>query len=356
MNVVRNTLGLLLLVGNVIVGLGYLLCAFSPYLSPVAHPILALSGLCIPIFILANFFFLVFWLIVKWKFALLPFLFFLIGWEALDTYVPFNLGTVEKKNGKTLKVLTYNVQGMLSQVDESGKKVVPALDYILQSGADIVCLQEFPTMDTNLIKRLKKVYPYFEYSRTFMNVGIACFSKYKIVSSEPIQMVSAGNGSVYFRVKLADGTIPLIVNHLESNKLNDQDKYMYKEILKDPKNKKVKSDSKHLVHKLADAVVIRAPQADIVAKKIHSLDNQNIIVCGDFNDTPISYAHRIIAEGLQDAFVEAGNGPGITYYRNFLFFRIDHMMVGKAYRVLQCKVDRSIDASDHYPVWCLLER
>ena len=355
MNFVRNTLSFLLLVANIIIGLGYLLCAFSPYFSPTEHPVLSLAGLCIPIFIVANFCFLMFWLIVKWKLAAVPLLFFLIGWDALCVYIPFNFEK-EEKGGKTLKVLTYNVQGMVPALDESGKTVNQTLEYIMNSGADIVCVQEFPTENKENLRKLKTVYPYIRSSNTFWSLGVACLSKKPILSADKIEMSSHGNGSTVFRIKDGDEIIPVIVNHLESNKLDDHDKDIYKDMLKDPKKKKVKSGSKHLIHKLADAVAIRGPQADVVAKTIREVDNGSILVCGDFNDSPISYARRVVAEGLQDAFAEAGNGPGITYNRTFLFFRIDHMLVGKSYRVIKCEVDRSIKASDHYPMWCLLEK
>ena len=337
------------------VGIGYLLCAFSPYFSPVEHPVLALAGLCIPFFIIANFGLLVCWLFMKRKFALIPVLFFLIGADALCTYMPFNVNKAAN-GGKIIKVLTYNTQGMMTQKDEAGKSKIPTLDYIKRSGADIVCLQEFPVKNQQIIKQLKKVYPYIRYVVTSNDVGVACLSKKPIQSVKSIKMVSENNGSAVFHIKDGEQLFPVIVNHLESNKLNDEDKAMYRGVLKDPKSKVVSTDSKYLIHKLADAVAIRAPQADKVAARIKELNDPFIIVCGDFNDSPISYAHNVIADGLQDAYVEGGKGPGITYNRNFLFFRIDHLLVGRSYRVLRTEVDRSIDASDHYPVWTLLEK
>lgn len=116
----------------------------------------------------------------------------------------------------------------------------------------------------------------------------------------------------------------------------------------------MKNEGKHLLRKLAEAVAIRAPQADSVAQAIRRNSSRYVLVCGDFNDSPVSYAHRVIGEGLNDAFVEAGAGPGFTYNQNHLYFRIDHIFASPAFRVLECKVDRSIRASDHYPVWCIV--
>ena len=74
----------------------------------------------------------------------------------------------------------------------------------------------------------------------------------------------------------------------------------------------MKEGGKYLLHKLADAVAIRAPQADSVAKYVKEHPYQYTVVCGDFNDSPLSYAHRVIGEGLQDAFVERGSGVGVS--------------------------------------------
>lgn len=148
----------------------------------------------------------------------------------------------------------------------------------------------------------------------------------------------------------------LINNHLESNKLDAGDKALYKELLKSPDEEKVKTSGKYLWHKLADAVAIRAAQADSVAKVIAEYGYDRMLVCGDFNDSPLSYARRLIARGLQDAYVERGNGPGFSYNQNLLYFRIDHILAGTDFRILHCEVDRSIRTSDHYPVWCLLEK
>ena len=351
MKLVRDTLSLLLLTLNILVGVGYLFCAYSSYVSPTAHPFLALAGLCMPIFIIGNVAFLVFWLIVRSKYAFISVLFLLLGWDALGLYMPINIGN-SSSGGKTLKVMTYNVFAMRDKKDGSGKSINPILNYIKKSDADIVCLQEVPTWNSSIMTNLKDMYPYVRIHER----GIACLSKKPILSMDEIKIRTEKNGSIIFRIKDGKDTIPVIVNHLESNKLDDHDKEIYKGMIKHPDKERVKSGSKHLIHKLADAVAIRAPQADLVAKTIKDIDNERIIVCGDFNDTPISYTRRVIAEGLQDAFAEAGNGPGISYNRTFLFFRIDHMLVGKAYRVAHCEVDRSIDASDHYPLWCILEK
>ena len=72
-------------------------------------------------------------------------------------------------------------------------------------------------------------------------------------------------------------------------------------MLKDPNAHKAKSGTRHLVGKLAEASAIRSKQADVIAAEIAKSRHPYIIVCGDFNDTAISYTHRVIAENLDDA-------------------------------------------------------
>lgn len=345
-NIFRNTFRLIFLIANVVIGTGFLVCAYSPSISPVEHPVLACAGLFIPIFILLNSGFLVFWLIVSRKYAILPLLFFILGWNSLMSYCPVNIFKNDYKGGDKIKLLTYNTMHAQGNIP----------DYIINSEADIVCLQEYPFTDKKLKSRLQKTYPYIRTYEFGAGNAVACLSKFPIKSVNGIDMKSSNNGSALFKIKYNRNTlIPIIINHLESNKLDNYDKEVYKDMLKSPDEVKVKSGSKHLLRKLADAVVIRGPQADAVSARIKDLNSSNILVCGDFNDTPVSYTHEKIADGLQDAFIEAGNGPGITYNRNLLYFRIDHILAGKAYRILDCKVDRSIDDSDHYPMWVVLE-
>jgi endonuclease/exonuclease/phosphatase family metal-dependent hydrolase len=78
-----------------------------------------------------------------------------------------------------------------------------------------------------------------------------------------------------------------------------------------------------------------------------------VILCGDFNDTPASYAYHLISTDLLDAFVENGNGFGRTYAGKFPQFRIDYIMHSKD---LKCtKFTRSEETlTDHFPITAYL--
>ena len=106
--------------------------------------------------------------------------------------------------------------------------------------------------------------------------------------------------------------------------------------------------------KLGPAFRIRAKQAEAVSEEIKNAKGDYVLVCGDFNDTPISYAHRTIQGDLTDAFAESGRGMGITYNQNFFWFRIDNILHSPNMTSMNCSVDK-VAYSDHYPLWCYLK-
>lgn len=341
-----------------------ILTAYSPHIKPTAHPVVSCLGLTFPIFLVINLCFFIFWLVIqKYKLALFPLIAFLLCFPQIRTYFPINFHTNNLPEG-SFKVLSYNIMGFDGAVKNEGEN--PILNYLKNSGADILCLQEYQTMEWGQHLRQKDVeealkdYPYHNIHIVGSGKGhtnrIACYSKFPILSARKLDYESEYNGSMAYELDLNGDTALLINNHLESNKLTKEDKVVYESILKDPETAKVKSGARLLIGKLAEASALRAPQADSIAREIASCRHPYIIVCGDFNDTPISYAHRVIEKGLNDAFTKSGRGLGISYNQNKFYFRIDNILASKNLKPYNCTVDRSIKESDHYPIWCYLKK
>src|SRR5574344_434530 len=289
-----------------------LLVGFSDYINPATHPLLACIGLTFPIFLAINFLFFIFWLIFYSKKAWLPLLGYLVCIVPLRTYFPINF-RLEPPDG-TIKVLSYNVLGFApTETDEDGNNSI--LEYIKNSDADIVCLQEAVMYD------VKK------------EVVDSVLSKYQYRD-----------------------TVLVINNHLESNKLTLHDKSQYKRMFKNIKRDTVEVESKKLIVKLGEALQLRCKQADAVAAYIRKHKGKSIILCGDFNDNPISYTHRVVAKDLNDCYVRSGFGPGLSYNQKGFNVRIDNIMCSNDWKSFNCRVDNNIDASDHYPIYCWLKK
>ena len=50
-----------------------------------------------------------------------------------------------------------------------------------------------------------------------------------------------------------------------------------------------------------------------------------VIVCGDFNDTPVSYSYQQLRGDFNDAFVGSGKGIWKNYIGKLPSFRIDNI-------------------------------
>ena len=92
----RLALFLCLAVNAFFIGM-LLLTAYSPYINPEVHPVQSCLGLTFPIFLVINFCFLIFWLIVRYRFALVPLLGFLLCYPQLRTYM---LSTRERPDNR----------------------------------------------------------------------------------------------------------------------------------------------------------------------------------------------------------------------------------------------------------------
>jgi endonuclease/exonuclease/phosphatase family metal-dependent hydrolase len=354
---VGTLLGYIVLAVNAAFAFAFLLIAYSPYIHPAAHPVESCMGLAFPIFLIVNVLFVLFWAVAYWRYALLSMLAMLIGCGAIRTYIPLHGTTKELPEG-AIKLLSYNTMqfGGLELTDEKNE----VMEYLKNSGADIICLQEYSEgakgqLTARMIFEQLKDYKYRDVHSVGMGGNrVALFSKFPIISASRVDYESNNNGSVVYDLRVGNDTVMLINNHLESNKLTQADKEMYHEMLTERNRETVESGTKYLLRKLADASAIRSHQADTIAALIERSQRKYIMVCGDFNDTPISYAHRRIGENLRDAFVSSGSGFGISYNRNRFYFRIDHILTSKSIKAYNCTVDHSIKASDHYPIWCYL--
>lgn len=352
---------ILLLVGTLLVSGAYLLGAYSGYIPPVRWIIPAFLGLFFPALLVAQIGVTIFWLLA-WdkRRLLLVAAVWLISLPQLLVYFPISraeksLGTEEE----SLRILSYNVCafGFKPHTKTSPNAT---LQYIKSSGADIVCIQEAMlnqnpwagVVSKTLRSYLDEDYPYINVIR--VNRGgstLALLSKYPIKEAKEIPLPSWVNGAVAYKVDIR-GKETLVINvHLESFRLHRVDGEDYLRLAKDGDAVRLKDA---LRAKLSPTFRSHNIQANIIHDLIQRYGSGRVIVCGDFNDTPLSYARYKIGEGLEDAFVSRGNGLGITFHTRPFFVRIDHILFGPAFRALRCEVDKTASESDHYPIEAVL--
>lgn len=340
---------------NALVALLLICSAYSPHFSPYTFPVGSCLGLFFPVCLLLNLLFLVIWLFVYRRYILFPILVLLVCSGAIRSYFPIN-GWGKEPSEESLKILSYNTRAFGLKARHTKEKANEVLAYLQGSDADIICLQEYIWGDKLKKKDIDyalRKYKYKHYQPLGKGLnGLGIYSRYPILSATPIIYKSNRNGSIAYRVRVKNDTLLIINNHLESNKILESDVEAYHDMVDSPSGKKLLAGTRKLLQKMADATRIRAAQADTLLKYIQCATDEHIIVCGDLNDTPVSYTYHTFRRELKDAFAESGNGLGITYNQHRLYFRIDHIFVSKHLEIDDCVVDNSIKASDHYPVVC----
>ena len=343
---------------NVATVLLMLAAGYADHINPTSHPMLSNLGMLFPFFLIANLLFVFFWLTFKWKKLWIPILGYTLAYLPITVYMPLN-GSKEIPEG-TLKIISYNVcqYGGNYKYEQAFDTIY---SYLKREDPDIVCLQEdVDTWRRFVFQRYQKTYPYndtivFQRTNTSMN-GVGIHSKYPILRRERIDYPSRANGSMAYYLLVNGDTILVINNHLESTHLTKEDRNRYTEMVSGKmKRDTVKEESLLLLGKLGQAAAIRAVEADAVHQYIEAHRQYPIIVCGDFNDNPISYSRRIIVKGLKDCFVETGKGLGLSFNQKGFYFRIDHILCSDHFEPYDCKIDSKMDASDHYPISCRLK-
>lgn len=332
---------------------------YSDRIHPADFPLLSILGMTFPFFLIANLLFLLFWLTVKWRKIWIPLVGFLLAYVPISIYIPIN-GPGHDEDA-TVKVVSWNVCTYGGNFKyENGFAVI--CDYLKRQDADIVCLQEdVDSWRRFVFQEYTAKYPYndtliFQNTKSCMN-GVGIHSKYPILRKERIPYESKNNGSVAFYLKKGDDTLLVINNHLESTHLTKNDRSNYQEMISGRMGRDtMRAESRLLLSKLSAASAKRASQADAVQRYIAAHSQYPLIVCGDFNDTPISYTRRAISQGLTDCFAAVGNGLGLSFFQKGFFFRIDHIFCSDAFEPVRCVVDPEIDYSDHQPIICWLKK
>lgn len=342
---------------SVATALMLVMVGYADHVNPAAHPVMACAGLVFPVFLLANMGFLVFWLVFKLRYTLIPLAGYVAVFPALRVYMPVNVA--EEPPAGAIKVLSYNVQAF-SGVPRYNDAFGMIFDYFKASDADIICTQEDQDTWRNAKVRMDSLYAHSDtvmFGSGKRSNAIGIYSRFPIVRKERINYyTSRANGSMAYYLKVGTDTVLVVNNHFESNHLSLSDREKYTEMLKgDVQGDTAKAQSRILLDKLALAAAVRAPQADAVAHYLDSHRQYPTILCGDFNDIPISYTRRTLAARLTDCFVETGRGLGISYNQKGFYVRIDNIMCSAHFKPYNCKVDNKIDASDHYPIFCWLK-
>ena len=341
-----------LLAVNIIIALLVVFSCYGSLLAPIGKwPFASLSGLAFPFLFLFNIMFLILWLLTWKKGALVPLATILICLVPTLRYFPLHLSKSRNVKEPYITVVTYNTEGFGIDDNKDWTLNNPVLDYILELDADLVFIQEGVSSIINKAskdKNITSVYPYIGMSSATSTE--AYLSKYPVVAKENINFENSTNGCLYLKILVGGDTLAVYNCHLQSNKLKETEISEYQEFIRNPTDSTHYKASKKVLRNLLESTSLRAGQARLIADRARKETAGYMIVCGDFNDTPLSYSHHVFNRFMTDAYAKSGVGMGITYHEHKLYYRIDHIFCSRNITPLHTWIDRTQKDSDHYPV------
>lgn len=356
----RNFIYRLLLLLNFIAIAPLLLAYLSIYISPAKVWVISLLGLGYPYLLLLNLLFVVFWMYrMKWAF-LYSLCTILLGLTFLGRTVQLTIRNSQRISGEQFSMVSYNVRHF-DKFNWTGDKETAhkIADFITHENADIICLQEIASLGYKNINQHPQLSVitnhknyHVDYCKTnsrAQSAGMITISRFPIVGKGLIRFEGSTHMAIFTDLKINTDTFRVFNLHLQSVNLDPKEYSMLDSLNIKNREKNLKEAEDILVH-LKNGFINRASQAEKVTQYIDE-SPYPVIVCGDFNDSPVSYAYQQIRGELKDAFVESGTGISNTYRGKFPSFRIDFILYSE--KLLASKYKKhKVKLSDHYPISC----
>lgn len=351
--------------------LGGLLFAYmAPYVHPNTFKLLPFFGLTYPIFLVFTLVFLLIWSLARSRMAILVLLVLFMGGKLHFRMIalgsdPEVLPSLENQ----LHVMSYNVRLFDLYNAAPGQIGVvkgEIFNYLRSENPDIVCFQEFyhqdkptkfPTKDSIIQFLAIKDYHerYAHKLRGRQNFGVAIMSKYPMIAKGDVnfedQSENDFNYCVYADIIKNSDTFRVYNVHLQSIRLQSAEYSVFDE----NGQKKPKTSTIRL---MADKLLIAYPKRAQQARRVMEHINQSpypTIVCGDFNDTPLSYTYHQFNKFLIDSYRNTSTGIGATYVGKVPAGRIDYIFHTKDLNSFNFKI-QSKALSDHRAISCKIYR
>lgn len=312
--------------------------------QPAGNTARAMLVYALPLLIIANAVFLIYWLIrPRFHWAIMPLFTLLCCIPYIGTI--FQFGSLDEKADTQpgFKLATYNVARFSGET--TGFIAQDILSEMKRQKVDICCLQEYHDFsgDKKNSDSYKEYFPYMKFGENDMVI----YSRYPIKKYENINFEMTNNSAMWAEIDI-NGNVYRVYNvHLETTGMNSTLRRAAK--LAD-KGIDVQSNAllEAIYGNYTIGMIARSGQANILAMNMREAEVP-IIVCGDFNDVPYSYVYNTMLGDKVDGFKECGSGFMYTY-RGGKQVRIDYIFHDPQLQGISY-YKKELSYSDHYPVF-----
>jgi endonuclease/exonuclease/phosphatase family metal-dependent hydrolase len=350
---------------NVAIAALFLLGCYAASFNPETFWFFGLFTLAALYLLAVLLFFIVFWLFAKKKFMLISVVAIVCAWKPLGHLIKFKTATdfTLSKSPENIRIMSWNVEHFdILEHKTHPERKTEMIEMINKFMPDVACFQEMVGGDEdstaiNFVPRMAKQlnFEYYNYSYdrrdNFDNkhhYGIITFSRFPILNKETYTFGEYNYNSIFQSINIVKNTDTFSVFniHLQSLKFSDTNR----QYIEDPtlKGELDIKKSKNILVKFKTGFLKRKLQSERVK---NTLDRSPypVILCGDFNDVPNSYAYNTIGKGLKNTFTEKGSGIGRTFYGISPTLRIDNIFADERFEVEQfIRIKKKL--SDHFPI------
>jgi endonuclease/exonuclease/phosphatase family metal-dependent hydrolase len=257
----------------------------------------------------------------------------------------------------SIRIMSYNVHNF-SHIDETTEKeqfAYQVVEMVREQRPDILCCQEFAGFKRGVTRQKcidifaeEAGFQYIYYNRHNNYGGNVIFSKYPVVKvSEVSDFAKEYTYGIMVSVDAGEkGQFHVANVHLLSYMITDEE---INELMSPQERQQYEKLGKDLLRKLGFAFQRRSEEFEKVLKGLQPVEGP-VIVCGDFNEPPLSYNYRQMQKaGFVDTFTKVGHGIKPTYAGKLPLLRIDYAWANDGVKPLCFKRHR-YKASDHYPI------
>lgn len=289
----------------------------------------------------------------------------IVTWNGITSIVNFGTST-ESSGNQLIKVMSFNVRFFNgSQNKPESVDPLAIVHFVDSVNPDVICFQEINLINSlknRGIKSLSELFPNYKYVLHSPHKGDSrsIRNEQMIVSRFPITVVCEDmmsdelHGSLLVvDTQVGERKVRIFNAHLASIKLSEVQIAAVNKVQKGNIDDGTKQNLRETRDKMWSAFVERAVQVREL-KQLTQHEQLPAIVCGDFNDTPISYTYQTVTESLNDAFVDANGGFSNTYNGKLPPLRIDYILYSDDLYAIDYQ-EHKVDLSDHFPISATLE-
>ncbi len=308
--------------------------------------------------------FIVFWLLTKPRLVLISIIAIAFAWKPLGHLVRFRISSdfVLVKDAGNLRVMSWNVEHFdILEHKTHPERKQEMINIINQHQPDIACFEEMVGAENSpsAINYIPKFLEQLNFNNYFYSYnpkldfdnnhhfGVIIFSKYPIINKQTVSYAPNDYNSIFQYIDIVKGTDTFRVFniHLQSLRFSRNNLHYIEEPsitntdLEEPKN---------ILAKIKYGFLKRQVQSERIRKAMDE-SPYPLIVCGDFNDVPNSYAYNTIGKGMKNTFAEKGSGIGRTFFNISPTLRIDNIFADERFDVQQYTCIKK-KLSDHFPI------